>query len=101
MHYQHALFTLSPADQSTAGRTPIFELDDDEPSAEFAARTPELLWADIQRSLAGVHVLRVVDTGWLAADTEQFRRDVETLVEAFRREGGTVEYENDDAHAPD
>ena len=92
MHYQHALFTLAPADQSDARGTPVFELDDDEPPAEFAMRTPEVLWTDIQRSLAAVHILRVMDTEWLAADSERFGRDVEMLVEAFRRSGGTVEY---------
>lgn len=90
MHYQHATVTAAPAQQDGDARA--FELGDDEPPTEFATRTTEALFADVQRSLANVDVLRIVDSSWLTVEPREFSRDVEALVATFRRRGGTVEY---------
>jgi hypothetical protein len=51
--------------------------------------TPEQLFAELEQRLAGVQVLRVHGREWLASG--DFRREVESSMEAFRRRGGRVE----------
>lgn len=61
-----------------------------EPPADLRTTGPAQLFADLERSLGSADVVRIVDRGWLAAD--DFRRDVERVIAAFRRNGGRVEW---------
>lgn len=63
---------------------------DGEPPAVLEARTPRQLFDDLDGELRGVDVLRVTDTAWLAS--EEFRRELEVMISAFRARGGRVEY---------
>ncbi len=87
IHYQHACVTTMPAGDDSldvgAGA------GDGEPPTAFAVRTTADLFGEIARQLQGADVLRLVDTEWLALD--EFRRDVETVLDAFRGSGGRVE----------
>jgi hypothetical protein len=60
-----------------------------EPPLDVTAPTPGQLFAELERRLAGVQVLRVSGREWLAG--ADFRREVESRIEAFRRRGGRVE----------
>ena len=60
-----------------------------EPSLDVTVPTPEQLFAELEQRLAGVQVLRVHGREWLASG--DFRREVESSMEAFRRRGGRVE----------
>lgn len=95
MHYQHATLTTDegPAIKPHSGTPPLLELGDDEPRAVFTPRSTRQLLADIARDLESADVVRVIDTSWLAIETDGFGRNVRTLLEAFRDRGGRVEYE--------
>jgi hypothetical protein len=96
MHYQHAtLTTTASPSPGGGGASSVRELGDDEPPALFAPRSPRQLLADIRRDLENADVVRVVDTGWLAIDTDGFGRSVRTLLESFADQGGRVEYGED------
>jgi hypothetical protein len=87
MHYQHAWVTTIPAgDDAVDGGAGA---DDAEPPTAFTVRTPGELFGEVARQLQGADVLRLVDTEWLALD--EFRRDVESVLDAFRDRGGRVE----------
>ena len=87
MHYQHASVTTLPvADAAVDGGE---SAGDAEPPTAFAVRTPRELLGEVARQLQGVDVLRLVDTEWLAFD--EFRRDVERVLDVFRSRGGRVE----------
>jgi hypothetical protein len=60
-----------------------------EPPLDVTVPTPEQLFAELERRLAGVDVLRVKGREWLVPG--DFRREVESRIEAFRRRGGRVE----------
>src|SRR5687768_16800267 len=60
-----------------------------EPPARFEIRTTRQLFDDLARDLHGADVLRVTHTEWLAAD--DFKREVDALVDAVRARGGRVE----------
>ena len=62
---------------------------DGEPPIDIAVPTTRELFAELERRLAGVRVLRVVGREWLTGDV--FRREVESRIESFRRRGGRVE----------
>jgi len=96
MHYQHAtLTTAASQSQQDDGVSSVRELGDDEPPASFAPRSTRQLLADIRRDLESADVVRVVDTGWLAIDTDGFGRSVRMLLESFCDQGGRVEYGED------
>ena len=63
---------------------------DGERPAVLGARSTQQLFDDLEGELRGVDVLRVIDTSWLAV--EEFGREIEQLVSAFRARGGRVEY---------
>ena len=61
-----------------------------EPALQVASPSPRDLFDGLQRDLVGADLLRVVDERWLA-DAE-LRREVDALIERFRRSGGRVEF---------
>ena len=60
-----------------------------EPPLEVVVPTRVQLLAELDARLQGAHVLRVTGSEWLASD--DFRREVESRIEAFRSRGGRVE----------
>lgn len=62
---------------------------DGEPPLDVVVPTTEQLFAELERRLVDVQVLAVRGREWLAS--EDFRREVESRIEAFRRRGGRVE----------
>ena len=60
-----------------------------EPPARFEMRTTRQLFDDLARDLIDADVLRVTHTEWLAAD--DFKREVDALVDAVRARGMRVE----------
>jgi hypothetical protein len=62
---------------------------DGEPPARFQIRSARQLFDDINRDLAGVDLLRVMHTEWLA--DADFKREVEALIAAIQNRGGRVE----------
>ena len=60
-----------------------------EPPTEIVTMTTTGLLDDLERELAQADVLRVLGRDWL--NDADFRRDVESRVEAFRVRGGRVE----------
>jgi len=62
---------------------------DGEPTTEIVTMTTADLFNELELELAQADVLRVVGRVWLNDD--EFRRDVEARVEAFRIGGGRVE----------
>ncbi len=63
---------------------------DGEPPTEIEKQTAGELFEELDRELSNADVLRVLDRDWLASG--EFRLEVETRIEAFRRRGGRVEY---------
>jgi hypothetical protein len=63
---------------------------DGEPPAVLDAPTTRQLFDDLDRELHGVDLLHVIDSDWLAGD--EFRREFDGLISAFRARGGRVEY---------
>ena len=61
-----------------------------EPPLKIETPTTRELFAALERELAGADVLRVREADWLSS--EEFGREVEAHVEAFRRRGGRVEF---------
>ena len=70
---------------------------DGEPPTEIETPTVGELFEELDRELSKADVLRVLDRDWLAG--REFRREVETRIEAFRRRGGRVEF-RDSASRP-
>lgn len=66
------------------------EPGDGEPPAVFETRTTEQVFADLERDLVGVHLVRVVGVGWLASPELQGR--LEAVLGAVRGAGGQIEY---------
>jgi len=62
---------------------------DGEPPLDIIVPSTEELFAELERRLSDAHVLKVVGREWLAG--EDFRSEVESHIEAFRRRGGRVE----------
>jgi hypothetical protein len=62
---------------------------DGEPLLDVVVPTTAELFEELERRLRSVQVLRVTGREWLAGD--DFRREVESRIEAFRRRGGRVE----------
>jgi hypothetical protein len=62
---------------------------DGEPPAVFDAPTADQLFADLERELRGVDVVRVVDLSWLAASDLKPR--LEAVLETVRAHGVRVE----------
>jgi hypothetical protein len=62
---------------------------DGEPPLDIVVPTTGELFAELDRRLSGVQVLRVIGREWLSGD--EFRREVESRIEAFRVRGGRVE----------
>jgi hypothetical protein len=62
---------------------------DGEPPLDVVVPTTDQLMAELDARLASADVLRVSGREWLASD--DFRREVESRIEAFRRRGGRVE----------
>ena len=60
-----------------------------EPPTAIETESVAELFVDLERSLEGVDVLRVVDRQWLGEG--HLRREVEARTEAFRRRGGALE----------
>jgi len=62
---------------------------DGEPPLDVIVPTTDELFDELERRLRSVQVLRVTGREWLAG--EDFGREVESRIEAFRRRGGRVE----------
>lgn len=60
-----------------------------EPPLEVVVPSTGQLMAELDARLSTAHVLRVTGREWLAS--EDFRHEVESRIEAFRRRGGRVE----------
>ena len=60
-----------------------------EPLLDVAVPSADELLLELERQLSVVQVLRVSGREWLAS--EDFRREVDARIEAFRRRGGRVE----------
>ncbi len=60
-----------------------------EPPAVFDVRTTEQVFADLERDLRGVDLVRVVGAEWLASPELNGR--LESVLRAFRAAGGCVE----------
>jgi hypothetical protein len=60
-----------------------------EPPAVFDTRTIEQMFADLERDLRGVDLVRVVGAEWLAAP--ELKGRLESVLRAFRAAGGRVE----------
>ena len=61
-----------------------------EPPAVFDRRTTRQLFDHLERELAGVDVLRVIDARWLAGGG--LKSELESLLASFRSRGGRVEF---------
>ena len=61
-----------------------------EPAPQVALPSTRDLFDGLQRDLVGADVLRVVDERWLA--DAGLRREVDALIDHFRRSGGRVEF---------
>jgi len=59
-----------------------------EPPTAIETETVDDLFQDLERSLEGADVLRVLDRKWLGEG--DLRREVEARVDAFRRRGGVI-----------
>lgn len=77
-------------DTQLVSARPGDEPGDGEPAAVFETRTTEQVFADLERDLAGVHLVRVVGAGWLRSPELQGRLDA--VLGAFRAAGGHIEY---------
>lgn len=77
------------ADAGVAAAARVAPEGEGEPPLDVVAPTRAELLAELERSLAGVQVVRVGGREWLASG--DFRREVEARLEAFRRRGGRVE----------
>lgn len=60
-----------------------------EPPLDLVLPSTQDVFVELERRLAEVQVLRVAGREWLAVD--DFRREVEPRIEAFRLGGGRVE----------
>ena len=60
-----------------------------EPPAVFETRTTEQMFADLERDLRGVDLVRVVGAEWLVAP--ELKGRLESVLRAFRAAGGRVE----------
>ncbi len=60
-----------------------------EPPLDVVTPSPEQLLAELDRRLSDAQVLRIMGKEWLTGD--DFRREVESRIEAFRERGGRVE----------
>jgi hypothetical protein len=60
-----------------------------EPPAVFDTRTTEQVFADLERSLRGVDLVRVVGAEWLASP--ELKGRLESVLRAFCAGGGRVE----------
>ena len=65
------------------------ELGDGEPPAVFETRTTEQVFADLERDLRGVALVRVIGAEWLASP--ELKRQLDAVLSAFRAAGGRVE----------
>jgi len=82
-------------DIRVTGRRPDVDFPEGDPSAGeppavFDRRTTQQLFDHLERDLAGVDVLRVVDARWLAGD--DLKSEFESLLASFRSRGGRVEF---------
>src|SRR6266849_3737168 len=82
-------------DIRVTGRRPDVDFPDGDPSAGeppavFDQRTMRQLFDNLERDLAGVDVLRVVDARWLAGD--DLKSEFESVLASFRSRGGRVEF---------
>ena len=71
------------------GGLPRDEPFDGEPPAVFDARTTEQVFADLERDLRGVDLVRVVGAEWLASP--ELKGRLESVLRTFRAAGGCVE----------
>jgi hypothetical protein len=60
-----------------------------EPPAVFDTRTTEQVFADLERDLRGVDLVRVVGAEWLGAP--ELKGRLESVLTAFRAAGGRIE----------
>ena len=65
------------------------EQGDGEPPAVFETRTTEQVFADLERDLRDVDVVRVIGAEWLGSP--QLKRRLDVVLNAFRAAGGHVE----------
>ena len=77
------LVSAQPGDLS--GDEPV----EGEPPAVFDTRTTEQVFADLERDLRGVDLVRVVGAEWLVAP--ELKGRLESVLTAFRAAGGRVE----------
>ena len=73
----------------SAGNGSANEAWDGEPPAVFDARTIEQLFADIERELRDIDLVRVIDDSWLASSGLRQRLDI--VLGSVRARGGLVE----------
>ena len=72
---------------SAAGRAMI--RGEGEPPAVFETRTTEQVFADLERDLRGVDLVRVVGAEWLASP--ELKGRLESVLTAVRAAGGRIE----------
>jgi hypothetical protein len=72
-----------------AGRMDDVDLSSGEPPAVFDQPTVDRLFADLERRLRDVDVLRLVEVDWLTC--ADFRARVESLCAAVQARGGRIE----------
>ena len=84
--YMRYLDTQARVHDSDGSRS--VETWEGEPPAELAVQSARELFADLDRQLQTVDVVRVLDAEWLAADG--FRREFEDVISAFQDRGGRV-----------
>ena len=65
---------------------------DGEPPTEIVMPTTTELFEELERALSSTDVLRVLDRDWLTGGA--FRQEVEARIDAFRRGGGRVEFQD-------
>jgi len=65
------------------------EQSDGEPPAVFETRTTEQVFADLERDLRDVDLVRVIGAEWLGSP--ELKRRLDAVLSAFRAAGGHIE----------
>ncbi len=93
--YMRYVDARSGVGRSSGEPAPELKPWEGEPPTAIKTPTTSELFEELERELAGADVLRVLERDWLTG--EEFGREVEAHVEAFRRRGGRVEFHDSTA----